>query len=296
MTARNCPVQAAVCRDDDCRDACELMPAPERPGGWVEGIGWVALSSDLASGDDNVATWPEEPGVLGSRFVSPVIVTCWGDGSPPQAPTGDSGDLGPWCCYAGEVDAPTSECSPENPIHAPTHCGYDNVRRGLVPAPTVDSVPPNPDTDGRRDKLEIDVEVLLIDHCGMGGTSGLTDRILALTDAYAATTPAPVTPPAEDERHDFLPVAGHPDDDECTYRGPTGSDDWYCGLPEEAHPAILAPPPAPTPPETVPVPRAEWQALVDLVAMWRGGRCKNGRVRYAAVVLVEAAAAGVSGE
>ena len=34
--------------------------------------------------------------------------------------------------------------------------------------------------------------------------------------------------------HDFLPVLGHPDDDECTYRS-DGTDDTYCGLPEEAH-------------------------------------------------------------
>ena len=34
--------------------------------------------------------------------------------------------------------------------------------------------------------------------------------------------------------HDFLPVMGHPDDDECTYRS-DGTDDTYCGLPAEAH-------------------------------------------------------------
>ncbi len=34
--------------------------------------------------------------------------------------------------------------------------------------------------------------------------------------------------------HVFLPVAGHPDDDECTYRS-DGTDDTYCGLPEAAH-------------------------------------------------------------
>lgn len=28
--------------------------------------------------------------------------------------------------------------------------------------------------------------------------------------------------------HDFLPVAGHPDDDECTYRA-DGTDATYCG-------------------------------------------------------------------
>jgi len=28
--------------------------------------------------------------------------------------------------------------------------------------------------------------------------------------------------------HDFLPVAGHPDDDECTHRA-DGTDATYCG-------------------------------------------------------------------
>lgn len=36
------------------------------------------------------------------------------------------------------------------------------------------------------------------------------------------------------EAHEFQPVAGHPDDDECTYRA-DGSDATYCGLPEAAH-------------------------------------------------------------
>lgn len=34
--------------------------------------------------------------------------------------------------------------------------------------------------------------------------------------------------------HDFRPVAGHPDDDECTYRS-DGTDATYCGEPERAH-------------------------------------------------------------
>ena len=59
-------------------------------------------------------------------------------GSTPQAPTVDSGELGPWCCYADEVGVyADGVCTEDDPRHAPTHCGYDNVRRGLVPAPTV---------------------------------------------------------------------------------------------------------------------------------------------------------------
>lgn len=34
--------------------------------------------------------------------------------------------------------------------------------------------------------------------------------------------------------HDFLPVRGHPDDDECTYRD-DGTDATYCGEPEARH-------------------------------------------------------------
>lgn len=37
--------------------------------------------------------------------------------------------------------------------------------------------------------------------------------------------------------HEFLPVNGHPDDDECTNRA-DGTDDTYCGEPEAAHDVI----------------------------------------------------------
>lgn len=45
--------------------------------------------------------------------------------------------------------------------------------------------------------------------------------------------------PLTDERaqigeHDFLPVAGHPDDDECTHRT-DGTDATYCGQPRAWH-------------------------------------------------------------
>ena len=136
-------------------------PAPVHPGGWVPGIGWVALLPTLPKGTlFRWTTMPDREWLVdpATMLTEPdnlaVIVTRWADGSTPQAPTVDEpesdfgydgfppaptppteDELGPWCCYAGEVGHPTSECSPENPIHAPTHCGYDNVRRGLVPAP-----------------------------------------------------------------------------------------------------------------------------------------------------------------
>lgn len=34
--------------------------------------------------------------------------------------------------------------------------------------------------------------------------------------------------------HEFLPVLGHPDDDECTHRS-DGTDATYCGEPKGAH-------------------------------------------------------------
>lgn len=37
--------------------------------------------------------------------------------------------------------------------------------------------------------------------------------------------------------HDFLAVAGHPDDDECTNRS-DGTDRTYCGKPKAAHERI----------------------------------------------------------
>ncbi len=40
--------------------------------------------------------------------------------------------------------------------------------------------------------------------------------------------------------HAYLPVAGHPDDDECTYRS-DGTDATYCGEPEEMHVSCSCP-------------------------------------------------------
>lgn len=47
-------------------------------------------------------------------------------------------------------------------------------------------------------------------------------------DAHSSTEPEPGLD------HEFLPVAGHPDDDECTHR-PDGTDETYCGEPVAAH-------------------------------------------------------------
>lgn len=38
----------------------------------------------------------------------------------------------------------------------------------------------------------------------------------------------------QEHRHAFLPVDGHPEDDECTHRD-DGTDETYCGLAERDH-------------------------------------------------------------
>lgn len=62
---------------------------------------------------------------------------------------------------------------------------------------------------------------------------GMPDRTFdGLMDAIAG--PACVLPPDSQAEHDFLPVKGHPDDDECTYRS-DGTDATYCGRPAADH-------------------------------------------------------------
>jgi len=66
------------------------------------------------------------------------------------------------------------------------------------------------------------------DHVDRRWISEFWERVLSIV-----TTQDPLL-------HDFLPVAGHPDDDECTYRA-DGTDDTYCGEPESAHAAPALP-------------------------------------------------------
>jgi hypothetical protein len=60
-----------------------------RPGGWVDGIGWVALLHDLSRGDlfqfspgtgrnTYTDTWERTPSNV------PVIVACWSNGELPS--------------------------------------------------------------------------------------------------------------------------------------------------------------------------------------------------------------------
>lgn len=78
----------------------------------------------------------------------------------------------------------------------------------------------------------------------LGRVSGPMDRCRCLADDGALSTGPAGSPEHPDKReaiareavvdHDFLPVNGHPDDDECTHRA-DGTDVTYCGLPREAH-------------------------------------------------------------
>lgn len=101
--------------------------------------------------------------------------------------TGDSGptDLGPWCCYADEVGMyGDGVCTPEDPRHAPTYCGYDNVRRGLVPAPPAapPSPPERPDTAALRSVAD-----RIIDNTGL--PYGAAADLLAAADWIDAAAP-----------------------------------------------------------------------------------------------------------
>lgn len=80
------------------------MSGNERPGGWVPGIGWVALLHDLtgktyfqaAWGDDATNYWRSPADTY--RTNVPVIVTRWADGSIPEPP-------GAWEQLCAAVDA-----------------------------------------------------------------------------------------------------------------------------------------------------------------------------------------------
>lgn len=81
------------CRDVNCPDEwCRCRPLPaERPGGWVEGIGWVAKLSEVP--ERAKVEWSMWPG-RGERVCwahktytdRPVVVTEWSDGSIPEPP------------------------------------------------------------------------------------------------------------------------------------------------------------------------------------------------------------------
>lgn len=63
-----------------------------KPGAWVPGAGHVALLCDLSEGDHY--NWSEHAAVRDGGTVplrTPVIVTCWADGTAPTEPTGAVG-------------------------------------------------------------------------------------------------------------------------------------------------------------------------------------------------------------
>lgn len=71
-----------------------MTTQPQRPGGWVEGIGWVALLRDLAEGDEFAFDRDEKPGAVDAYWLAndgpaPVIVTRWADGTTPASSVTD---------------------------------------------------------------------------------------------------------------------------------------------------------------------------------------------------------------
>lgn len=83
----------------------------ERPGGWVDGIGWVALLADL-NGDDLAAVHPGgqscRAGGVWASSAHPVVVVRWADGTTPAppapstpAPHADAATIEAWLMEGG---------------------------------------------------------------------------------------------------------------------------------------------------------------------------------------------------
>ena len=119
------------------------MTAPVHPGGWVDGIGWVALGSSLGP-SDLFARWqgdpprPKHPYRMCDR--TPVIVTCWADGTVPT----------PVPSHPDSIQFRLRQFTPHHPVASGRQAMLDaadalDVARwpdGTTPqAPTVDSVP-----------------------------------------------------------------------------------------------------------------------------------------------------------
>lgn len=124
----------------------------------------------------------------------------WVESRHRPAPSSDTPDLGPWCCYADEVGMyGDGICSPEDPRHAPTHCGYDNVRRGLVPAPSSDT-PAHSGRDGLTLR-EAAIEAILIREQDTA-FSVVARHIAALFTSLDAIPSAPPVPSEGERRPD----------------------------------------------------------------------------------------------
>lgn len=65
-------------------------------------------------------------------------------------------------------------------------------------------------------------------------TESLEVPVVPLEPEGDYASPREVEPVRATWGHGFLPVNGHPDDDECTHRS-DGTDATYCGLPERDH-------------------------------------------------------------
>jgi hypothetical protein len=117
---------------------------------------------------------------------------------------------------AGHVTCSRLEC--------PAPWAADNLLHGITEA--------DPDASRRREW----VAALRWLSRQVARQSDASDWVAELADQIesGALTPwaQPVT--ALPAKHSFVPVAGHPDDDECTHRS-DGTDGTYCGRPEVEH-------------------------------------------------------------
>ena len=105
----------------------DVRPAPStpgegtgRPGGWVEGIGWVALFHDLPEGTRFLSHSASEPPITSIVGVMcspddwenyPVIVTRWADGTTPAPPASPVPPTPTPCPYIVTGGEGTSHCS-----------------------------------------------------------------------------------------------------------------------------------------------------------------------------------------
>ncbi len=105
-----------------------MADSSERPGAWVENVGWVAQASDLPVGTTIANHLGGETTTIGrwSRgLISPVVVIRWTDGTEPARPSAPPAPerwvcpehpdtcIGPDCCCA-DLHRPAAPPTPDS--------------------------------------------------------------------------------------------------------------------------------------------------------------------------------------
>lgn len=217
-----------VCRDGShqacanfrgtCRCTCHAaaVEGTERPGGWVDGIGWVARLGDVA--DDDLIRHGEptsDPARDARRWYTPTVlveVSRWADGSTPQPPVPPQGTERPDTAdlrYMAQV------------AKGRVNNRVDWAEALNAAADWIDAQPPVPPTPASQpdDELRAEISVLVLalwNACTDGwadGDSAMASYITAAQEALsegapdAATAPsAPVERPAPGQFED--PASG----------------------------------------------------------------------------------------